>query len=317
MMRTGRIINHEGTGPEETKKGDWTSTAETKMFENLTLADLATEPSSGENSESTLSNEERGILKWRQEIMATNNPHPRVRGYRGRHRPLGAQRNHNKTSRVPGQQPDGGCDQRIQEAALVSKGEEPCDSENPFTVEEATNECQLKIVEGSERVIEERLAEVDFRKLAKTNRPGWRAFCREHDPKITATELDICQCYGFNQRCWAESEERWIPHIEHCRECEKWMNKTCTIKGHSPQSKCSMLSDLGNRRYIASYPVRDNIGKTCCDRRLCTHEFYDHHEVDIPWWSCIEEECEEHQEMKIRNQQWPRILAQDTSKFYP
>jgi hypothetical protein len=101
----------------------------------------------------------------------------------------------------------------------------------------------------------------------------------------------------FNQRCWAESEERWIPYIQHCEECEQWANRTCTIKGHSPKSKCSLLADLGNRRYLASCPVRDSIGRTCCDRRICTHEFYEHQEV-----ACIEENCEEHQEMKIRNQ---------------
>ena len=68
-----------------------------------------------------------------------------------------------------------------------------------------------------------------------------------------------------------------------------------------------MLSDLGNRRYLACYPIQDNIGKTYCDRRLCTHEFYEHQEVNIPWWACIEDNCEEHQNMKIRNQQWPRL----------
>ena len=88
---------------------------------------------------------------------------------------------------------------------------------------------------------------------------------------------------------------------------KNWVNKTCTAKGHSPKSKCNVLSDLGNRRYIASYPIKDNVGRTCCDRRLCTHEFFEHHEVDIPWWACVEEDCEEHQEMKIRNQQWPRM----------
>jgi hypothetical protein len=279
------------------------------MFENLTLDDLATESSNGEDSESTLDTEEQGILKWRQKMMAANRSSPRVRGYRGRYRPLGAQRNINMTSRVPGQQPDGGCDQqRIQVAAQVSKGREPCDSKDPNTVEEATDECQLTLVEGSRRKIEERLAHVDFKKITKTNRPGWREFCREHDPEVTAAEMDVCQCYGFNQKCWAESEERWIPHIQHCKECEQWMNTKCTVKGHSPKSKCSILSDLGNRRYLASYPVKDNnTGKTCCDRKLCTHEFYEHCEMDIPWWACIEEDCEEHQKMKIRNQQWPRL----------
>ena len=59
-------------------------------------------------------------------------------------------------------------------------------------------------------MIEKRLANVDFGRLTKTNRPGWREFCREHDPDITITEIDTCECYGFDQRCWAESEERWI-----------------------------------------------------------------------------------------------------------
>ena len=67
------------------------------------------------------------------------------------------------------------------------------------------------------------------------------------------------------------------------------------------------MADLGNRRYIASYPLKDDKGMTCCDRKICTHEFYEHQEVNIPWWACVEDDCEEHQEMKIRNQQWPRL----------
>jgi hypothetical protein len=183
----------------------------------------------------------------------------------------------------------------------VPEGKEYRDSEDPNTVENSTEEYQPTKVEESERMIEKRLATVDFGKLTKTNRPGWREFCREHDQEITKTEIDACNCYGFNQRCWAESEERWIPHIQHCKECEQWADKICAIKGHSPKSKCSFLSDQGNRRYIASHPVKDNIGRTCCSMRLCTHEFYEHQDADIPWWACIEENCEEHQEMKIRN----------------
>jgi hypothetical protein len=102
------------------------------MFEGLTSEDFETEPSNGEDSEPTLDNGERGILKWRQELMAANLLNPRVRGYRGRHRPLGAQQHVNKTSRVPGDQPDGGCYQpRTQGATQVSEDEELADSKSP------------------------------------------------------------------------------------------------------------------------------------------------------------------------------------------
>jgi hypothetical protein len=85
--------------------------------------------------------------------------------------------------------------------AQVSEEKEPYGPEDLNTVEEPTQVCQLTIVEGSERAIEKRLAKVDFGKLAKTNRPGWREFCREYDPNATITEVDTCNCYGFNQRC--------------------------------------------------------------------------------------------------------------------
>jgi hypothetical protein len=221
---------------------------------------------------------------------------------------MGTPVSRNTTSRIPERQPDGEQEhRRIQVKTPVSEEEDPNSPKDLNTVDESTQECQLTLVEGSNRRIEERLATVDFGKLTKTNRPGWREFCRGHDQEVTKTEMDRCNCYGFNQKCWAESEERWIPHIQRCQECRKWNDRTCTVQGHTPKNKSSIPSDLGNRRYLVSYPIKDSIGRTCCDRRICTHEFFEHQEADIPWWACVEEDCEEHQEMKIRNQQWPRL----------
>jgi len=27
---------------------------------------------------------------------------------------------------------------------------------------------------------------------------------------------------------------------------------------------------------------------------ICIHEFFKHQDYDIPWWICLDEECEEH-----------------------
>ena len=148
MLRAGRIIDHEGPDPRKPEEDTQASTGETQMFEGLTSEDFETEPSNGEDSEPTLDNGERGILKWRQELMAANLLNPRVRGYRGRHRPLGAQQHVNKTSRMPGHQPDGGCYQpRTQGATQDSEDEELADSKSPKYAEKVTQGSQLTIVE--------------------------------------------------------------------------------------------------------------------------------------------------------------------------
>jgi hypothetical protein len=139
------------------------------------------------------------------------------------------------------------------------------------------------------------------------NRPAWVEYSRKANPERTAEEIDTCKCYGFNQECWANSEEKWIPHTEHCKPCRKWAKTNCALQGHSSKSKDSLLSDMGNRRYLASHPLKDDQGTTCCERRICIHEFYVHDQTDIPWWACVEEECVEHHESKVRNQRWPRI----------
>src|SRR5882762_2726839 len=197
MLRSGRIEDHERATPGNPRTTNPASTAETQMFEGLTLEDLTTEPSIGDSDEQTLDFEEdtgeKGILKWRQEILESermNRSYPRARGYRGRYRPFGAQNSKNKTSRMPGRQPEGGDNHRgIQVMTQVSGGKEPRSSQDLKTVEKPTEECQPRTVEGS-RKIEERLASVDFSKLTKTNRPGWREFCREYNPEITVTEID-------------------------------------------------------------------------------------------------------------------------------
>jgi len=212
------------------------------------------------------------------------------------------------TSRVPGRQPDGLERHRwIPVNPIVPQGNEQECSQDPDIADESTREYQPLRVEESPKIIEASLAKVDFERLRKVNRPGWRDYCREPNPEETEKEIDRCTCYGFYQKCWADSEERWIPHIQHCETCEEWADRKCEIPGHSPKSKNSLLSDLGNRRYIAGYPITNDNERNCCEMGLCVHEFYKHQKADIPWWACIEEQCEEHQKAKVRNQLWPKL----------
>jgi zinc knuckle protein len=51
MMRSGRIKEQEETEPETLGATDQISTAETQIFESLTLEDLETESSTGESDE--------------------------------------------------------------------------------------------------------------------------------------------------------------------------------------------------------------------------------------------------------------------------
>src|ERR1700722_5484362 len=87
--------------------------------------------------------------------------------------------------------------------------------------------------------------------------------------------------------------ESWTKHTENCAECRGWSNRSCVIPGHSAKSKNNILQDLGNR-YQLHEVITNEQGKTCCELGICTHEFFNHQEYDIPWWACLKENCKEH-----------------------
>jgi hypothetical protein len=76
-------------------------------------------------------------------------------------------------SRVPGGQPDEWEQhRRIQVNTQVPEGKEQYGSEDLHTVRNSTEVCRPEEAEGLERIIEERLATVEFRELTKAKRPG-------------------------------------------------------------------------------------------------------------------------------------------------
>ena len=264
MVRTGRTESEERSETGTLEEEGPVSTVETKMLENLTLGDLDTEPSTDEENkeEPTDSKDKFDFEEWAEHqhiqrrneevlredrMLSMHGAHPRTQGYRGRHRPMGKRTKEqtrmrtetqtalekNKTSRVPGRQPDGKPEhQRIQVGASVSEGEGNDNPGSLNTVRKSTQENQLSAVEGSRGKIEARLALVDFGSLSKINRPGWREFCRGNDPEVTKKETEVCTCYSFDQECWANSEERWVPHIQHCGKCRRWNDQRCVLTGH-------------------------------------------------------------------------------------
>ena len=314
MLRSRRDNDDKGKGPENSKGNNPTPTGITSVFEDLTLEDLATEPSTDETSSKTLSNDqETTIRKWRKEIETANRSNPRTQGYRGRNRPFGTRKNRQHTLTLPDSESDELPEKKPDESnrydedtsARQTTGTEMRNSMRPNEI--VKNTGYQSWTEGSPRSIEQKLMKVNYEEMSKINRPAWVEYSRCYDPKRTADEENLCKCYGFNQECWANSEERWIPHIEHCEACLAWAKTNCAVQGHSSKSKNSMLSDMGNRRYLACHPIKDNKGISCCERRVCTHEFYVHDIINIPWWACVEEECDEHHNMKVRNQRWPKV----------
>ena len=265
MLRSRRNNDDKGKGPENSKEDDPTPTGITSVFEDLTLEDLATEPSTDETSSKTLSDDqETGILEWRRKIELANRSAPRTQGYRGRNRPFGTREDRqqtltlpdNESDELPGKDPDESKIYDEDTSARPTMGTEMRSSMRPDRIVKDTG-YQLR-TEGSPRSIEQRLMKINYEKMSKMNRPAWVEYSRRYDPKETADEEDLCKCYGFNQECWANSEERWIPHTEHCEACMTWARTNCALPGHSTKSKDSMLSDMGNRRYLACHPIKDD-----------------------------------------------------------
>jgi hypothetical protein len=143
MVRTGRTSGGEESGSGTLEKEDPTSTAVTKMFENLTLGDFETEPSTDEEGDAkpTSPKERFNFEEWAetQEVRRRSEPrmeamestielwragltdegrarsmyrsYPRTQGYRGRHRPMGRRSKEQRnaqitTSEVPVRQAD-------------------------------------------------------------------------------------------------------------------------------------------------------------------------------------------------------------------
>lgn len=164
--------------------------------------------------------------------------------------------------------------------------------------------------------LEESLATVNFSKMTKTREPYWKEYCSRRETITDNYEkwqgkiqwqMDNCNCYDFNPKCWAGSERTWNRHISECEECKNWESKKCKIFGHSKRSKNNILNDISLRKHIPGNIRKSQNGKTCCEMNLCTHEFYEHGKYDIPWWACYEASCSEHLEMKSMNEQWPEI----------
>jgi hypothetical protein len=121
----------------------------------------------------------------------------------------------------------------------------------------------------------------------------------------------ICMCFDWNQTCWASTEEAWETHIQHCTRCMLWMFVECPVSGHESQQKRQILTDIGTRRYVTTDglggEIKDRNGRSCCENHLCLHDFTVHGSTNVPWWTCLSNECPEHRSIKERSNIWPTI----------
>jgi hypothetical protein len=171
-----------------------------------------------------------------------------------------------------------------------------------------SNQKQETLTEG--------LAKMDFSKLTRKNQPSWREFCKRRiantEEQLTVwiwneTKMNqLCNCYGINLDCWGMSGESWTNHTENCEVCREWSRRSCRVQGHSIKSKSNILLDLGNRHQTEEVLTNEQ-GQTCCELNICIHEFFNHQKFDIPWWACLNEECDEHQDAKGRNKTYPQV----------
>jgi hypothetical protein len=116
----------------------------------------------------------------------------------------------------------------------------------------------------------------------------------------------FCKCYGFDPTCWSETGITWLKHVKECRQCTEWSRKECQIPGHSIASKRTTLMDVSERKFTPE-KVRNDTRKFRCKKELCTHEFWSHGKIDVPWWACYNEQCAEHYAMKAMNGIRPKL----------
>ena len=159
-----------------------------------------------------------------------------------------------------------------------------------------------------------RLNVVNFSMLTNRN-TIWKDFCKQ---RTTSTVKDYqrwynqlhaknlyCKCYGFDPTCWARTGDKWMKHISGCQHCKNWSNTECPVAGHSVASKRTTLIDISERKFT---PEKSDRKETiCCTKELCTHEFWTHGNIDVPWWACYNRTCAEHYAMKAKNRIEPII----------
>jgi hypothetical protein len=130
----------------------------------------------------------------------------------------------------------------------------------------------------------------------------------------TNWEVETCNCYSFRV-CWAFTNETWSEHVETCRNCGTWEERSCDVPGHDKVTKRLLLNDLSGRRHVPDTQLIKEKGgnaaswtkNDCCTDGLCTHEFITHANRKIPWWACFGDTCEDHMAQKINSQQLPQI----------
>ena len=80
------------------------------------------------------------------------------------------------------------------------------------------------------------------------------------------------------------------------------------VEESSVKSKRTTLMDVSERRFMPEKTkVRDNYRSDFCQRNICTHEFLEHGNFDVPWWACYNEQCAEHHAMKVKNRGMPTL----------
>ena len=131
--------------------------------------------------------------------------------------------------------------------------------------------------------------------------------------KRSKEELQDCNCYQFNPKCWATSGKIWNRHIDKCRKCKHWSTRECEIRLHSATDKRRILDEVSNGKATLSGIIKDKYGKTCCENGHCTHRFFSHKEKEVPWWACYNRDCEHHDLMKRKN--GGRYYRQSQSKM--
>ena len=76
----------------------------------------------------------------------------------------------------------------------------------------------------------------------------------------------------------------WTSHVKDCQQCMGWSRRECRVKGHSVASKRMTLMDISERKFTPDKtPIRDINQNDCCERNICTHEFLEYGNFDVPW----------------------------------
>jgi hypothetical protein len=110
-------------------------------------------------------------------------------------------------------------------------------------------------------------------------------------------EIAVCQCEGWKQECFVNSELTMGVHMNTCETCHEWMNRPCPI--HTPEMKMNTFANVCSTRFAPS--IKDRFNEAAWMEKACRTD------AISDWYHCYTYRCMRHRRIKEAMRCFPLI----------